>query len=311
VSRASAEPSTGQLLLAFATLYVVWGTTYLAIRFALFTWPPLLLASARFAAAGGGLYAFLRLRGVPAPDGRAWGGALIVGGLLLVIGNGLVCIAEQWVPSGTTALILAATPMWMTILPWAARRTLRPRPLVALGLLAGLAGVAVLMGGGGAVAAGVHGDRPPAAAPALLIIASLGWAVGSLWSRRLPLPASPLMATALEMLAAAPLLFVLAALHGELSSVSAAMGAPGPLASVAYLIVFGSIAGFGSYVWLLRHTNPTLASTNAFVNPLVAVFIGWALGNEALGPRLLLAAPLIILSVAAVVLGSAVRDRAR
>jgi drug/metabolite transporter (DMT)-like permease len=308
VSRPSAEPSTGQLVLAFATLYVVWGTTYLGIRFALAAWPPLLLAAARFAVAGSLLYAFLRLRGVAAPDRRGWGAALVVGGLLLGVGNGLVCIAEQWVPSGTTALIVAVTPLWMTALPWAARRAPAPRPLVLVGVLVGLGGVAVLVGGA-AGGAGIHGDPGPAAAPLLLVVASLGWSVGSLWSQRLPLPASPFMATAVQMLAASPILLAAALLHGELAAVSPAMMAPGPLAAVAYLVFLGSIAGFGSYIWLLRHANPTLATTYAFVNPLVAVLVGWALGHEPLGPRLLLAAALITVSVAAVVLGAAARRR--
>jgi drug/metabolite transporter (DMT)-like permease len=283
-------------LLAFATLYVVWGSTYLAIRFAVAAWPPFLMASVRFALAGVILYGFLRLRGEPAPAPRAWRAALIVGGLLLGIGNGLVCWAEQWVPSGITALIVASVPLWTAVLPWVFRRGPAPRGRVLVGVALGMAGVGLLLGGGQA-AQGTTSLLGPFA----LVVASIAWSVGSLWSRRLPLPASPFMATAMEMLAASPLLLGASALRGELGTLSAAALAPVPLAALAYLVVLGSIAGFGSYIFLLNHTTPARATTYAFVNPLIAVLLGRVLGNEPIGLRTLLAAPLIVLSVVAVV----------
>jgi drug/metabolite transporter (DMT)-like permease len=278
---------------------VLWGSTYLAIRFAVAVWPPFLLASVRFAIAGGGLYLFLRARGVPAPSRRAWGGAAIVGALLLGVGNGLVCWAEQWVPSGEAALIVSSVPLWMTVLPWVFRRAPAPRRPVLFGVVLGMVGVGVLLGGAGARAGGAH---VPIAAPVGLVVASIAWSVGSLWSRRLPLPPSPFLATAMEMLAASPLLLLVSAARGELGALSPAMLSPRPLASVAYLVVFGSIAGFGSYIWLLRHTTASRASTYAFVNPLIAVIIGWAIGHEALAARTFVAAALIIVSVVAVIM---------
>lgn len=298
----------GPLLLAFATVYVCWGSTYLAIRLAVATWPPLLMAGVRFTVAGGALYSILRARGVPAPSLRNWGAAIIIGGMLLAVGNGSVCWAEQWIPSSVAALIIASTPLWMTLLPWFGQRSPAPSPLVMLGILLGLAGVGILLG----AKPGATGVDPvPTGAPTwaafLLIGATLSWATGSLWSRRLPLPPSPFLSTAMQMLAAGPLLLLASAARGELHHVSRAMAAPVPVLSILFLVVFGSIAGFGSYVWLLRNTSPTRASTYAFVNPLIAVLLGWAIAGEALGPRTFAASALIVSSVAAVVLGSGAR----
>jgi drug/metabolite transporter (DMT)-like permease len=295
------HPRTAQVLIAFATLYVVWGSTYFAIRVAVASWPPLLMASVRFATAGTILYAIQRRRGVPAPDRREWGAAAIVGLLLLGLGNGVVSWSEQWVPSGITALIVASVPLWMTLLPWVTRRGPAPRPAVLAGVAVGLTGVAVLLRVSGSGVAALW-------APLALVGASLAWSVGSLWSRRLPLPRAPFMATAAEMLAAAPMLFAASVARGELGTASAAsMLAPRALGALGYLVVFGSIAGFGAYVWLLANVSPTRASTYAFVNPLIAVFLGWALAAEPLTPRTFAATLLIVASVAAVVWGTALK----
>jgi len=307
---ADAEPATpaarqAHLLIAFALLYVCWGSTYLAIRIAVATWPPLLMAAARFTVAGAVLYAVLRARGTPPPTRRNWGAAFISGGLLLGIGNGSVCWAEQWVPSGVAALIIASTPLWMTLLPWLGRRAPAPPLLVMVGVLLGLAGVGILLGGRPTT----HGTGAPALATFAVIGATLSWAVGSLWSRRLPLPRSPFLSTAMQMLAAGPLLALAGTIHGELGHLSPAMLTATPLLAIGFLVLFGSIAGFGSYVFLLRHTTPTRASTYAFVNPLIAVVLGWAIAGETLGPRTFVASALIVGSVAAVVLGSAARRR--
>lgn len=305
-SMAAATPSARRthLIIAFTLLYVCWGSTYLAIRIAIGTWPPLLMAAARFTVAGSVLYAFLRARGTPAPTLRNWGAAVISGGLLLGIGNGSVCWAEQWIPSSVAALIIASTPLWMTLLPWVGRRAPAPPALVMAGVLSGLAGVGVLLGGRNAATGGAS-----TWAAAAVIGATLAWAVGSLWSRRLPLSPSPFQSTAMQMLAAGPLLALAGAARGEFSRLTPAMLTPTPLLAIAFLVVFGSIAGFGSYVWLLRNTTPTRASTYAFVNPLIAVLLGWAIAGEKLGWRTFVASALIVSSVAAVVLGSASRRR--
>lgn len=297
------------LIIAFTLLYVCWGSTYLAIRIAIGTWPPLVMASARFTVAGSVLYAFLRARGTPAPTLRNWGAAVLSGGLLLGIGNGSVCWAEQWIPSSVAALIIASTPLWMTLLPWLGRRAPAPPALVMGGVLLGLTGVGILLGAGSATPVGATGGASPWAAAAV-IGATLSWAVGSLWSRRLPLPQSPFQSTAMQMLAAGPLLAVAGGVRGEFGHLTGAMLTRTPLLAIVFLVLFGSIAGFGSYVWLLRHTTPTRASTYAFVNPLIAVLLGCAIAGEPLGWRTFAASALIVGSVAAVVLGSATRRRA-
>jgi len=306
VPAADSPPTSRTLLLvAFATVYVVWGSTYLAIRIAVVHWPPLWLASVRFAIAGGGLYAVLRLRGMPAPGWRAWLAAAVLGGLMLGGGNGTVCWAEQWVPSGETALILSAGPLWTVVLPWVFRKARAPRPMVALGVVIGLAGVAVLIGG--------HGEGGGAGGRALLfgrlslLGASLSWVTGSLIQHRLPLPKSAALATAMQMVAAAPLLGLAAVAHGDLARFHFAAITPGAWAALAYLIVFGSLAGFGSYVYVLVHAGPTRASTGAFVNPLIAVVLGAALAGEPMGARTAIAAAMIIAAVAGVILGTARR----
>ena len=306
VPAADSPPTSKTLLLvAFATVYVVWGSTYLAIRIAVVHWPPLWLASVRFAIAGGGLYAVLRLRGMPAPGWRAWLAAAVLGGLMLGGGNGTVCWAEQWVPSGETALILSAGPLWTVVLPWVFRKARAPRPMVALGVVIGLAGVAVLIGSHGA--GGGAGGRALLFGRLSLLGASLSWVTGSLIQHRLPLPKSAALATAMQMVAAAPLLGLAAVAHGDLARFHFAAITPGAWAALAYLVVFGSLAGFGSYVYVLVHAGPTRASTGAFVNPLIAVVLGAALAGEPMGARTAIAAAMIIAAVAGVIWGTARR----
>jgi drug/metabolite transporter (DMT)-like permease len=299
------------MLLAFATLYVVWGSTYLAIRIAVVTVPPFVAGALRFAVAGGGLYLFLRLRGLPRPSLRNWGAAALVGALLLGSGNGLVCWAEQWVPSGQTALIIASVPLWMTLLPWLGGRARMPHPAALVGIALGLCGVATLVGFGAA-----SGRATPAAAALTagrigLLVACLSWAVGSLWSRRLPLPSEAALATALQMLTASPILALAALARGEWARFHPAAVAPAAWIALAYLVVFGSLAGFGSYVFLLKHASPARASTYAFVNPLVAVVLGSVMAGETVSPRTGIAALLIVTAVGAVIWGSGARRTAR
>jgi drug/metabolite transporter (DMT)-like permease len=311
LTRSGQAPSKTLLLVAFATVYVVWGSTYLAIRIAVEHWPPLWMAAVRFAIAGGGLYAVLRLRGAPAPGWRAWLAAGVVGGLMLGGGNGTVCWAEQWVPSGETALILAAAPLWTVLLPWLFRRVRAPRPLVALGVIVGLVGVGVLIGGPehavAATAGAATGGRALLWARLSLLGASLCWVTGSLIQHRLPLPKSAALATAMEMVVACPILTLAALAHGDLARFHVADIPPSGWAALAYLVVFGSLAGFGSYVYVLIHAGPTRASTGAFVNPLIAVMLGALLAGEPMGARTAIAAAMIIAAVAGVILGTARR----
>jgi len=303
-----APPSRASLVVAFATLYVIWGSTYLAIRISVVTWPPLVLPAVRFTIAGVVLYAFLRARGAPAPTRREWGGAAVVGTLLLGGGNGLVCWAEQWVPSGEAALIIASVPLWMTALPWMLRRAPMPHALALGGIALGLGGVALLVSGGDPRAhVGVSASALTFGRIALLL-AALSWSVGSLMSRWVPLPRQPAMASALEMLASGPIIALGAGLKGEWGTFHLGGVTTAGWTAFVYLIVFGSFAGFGSYVYLLKHTSAARASTYAFVNPLVAVLLGTLFAHEPLGARTLGAAALIVAAVAAVVWGTANRS---
>ena len=292
------------LLLAYATLYIVWGSTYLAIRIAVQSWTPLMLAAVRFLIAGAASTPSCARAARRRPRRASWGATAIVGGMLLAGGNGTVCWAEQWVPSGETALILAQSALWMVLLPWFLRRAPRPRASVLAGVAVGLAGVAILVAAArGGTGAGAHNVMVGRLA---LMLASLSWVVGSLWSRALPLPRSVALASAMQMLTASPLLFLLAGLHGDFATFHPTAIPAAGWGALAYLIVFGSLAGFGSYVFLLVHEGPARTSTNAFVNPLIAVALVHA-RRRALGPRTFVAAGMIVAAVAGVILGTAKR----
>jgi drug/metabolite transporter (DMT)-like permease len=254
------------------------------------------MVSARFLAAGAILYAVLRLRGEANPTARQWRGGAIIGTLLRVCGNGAVTLAERTVPSGIVALLVAMVPLWMVLLEWLRPGGKRPAGRTFAGLAVGLAGMVLLVGpvGSGGV---------PLGGAAIVLAGSLCWAFGSIYGKRLTLPTSPLMATAVEMLSAGAVLTVLAAVTGELSSLGAAKISGTSLLALAYLIVFGSLVAFSAYVWLLRATTPALVSTYAYVNPVVAVFLGWLVLGEPVTGRTLLAAAVIIAAVAIITIG--------
>jgi len=278
-----------KLILAFAAIYLIWGSTYLAIRLAIETLPPFLMAGVRFVVAGVTLYGWARWRGAPRPILTNWLAAAIVGGLMLLGGNGGVTWAEQRVPSGLTAVLIATVPLWIAILEWMRGGT-RPSGRVAGGLIMGLAGIALLVSPG--ELAGAKGIDLVGAA--VLVVASLSWAIGSLYSRRARLPSSPLLATAMEMLCGGLLLLLAALITGQTADLDPSRISLQSVLALCYLIVFGSLVAFTAYIWLLRVTLPSHAATYAYVNPVVAVFLGWALGGEPLTARTLLAAAIIV-----------------
>jgi len=283
-STAAAPPGPGLVLLALLALYLIWGSTYLAIRIALGGFPPLLMAGSRFLLAGGALYLVLRARGAARPTARQWRAGAVVG-TLLCAANGLVTVAEQRVTSSVTAVVIASVPLW-TVLVAAAWRE-RPTGGEVAGILLGLTGVAVLQSGGE-----LRGEPLGAF---LLVASTWCWALGSIWSRRLPMPAG-LMAPAAEMLAGGVVLTLAGLARGE-----RLIEAPGGSAVGAwvYLVLFGSLIGFTAYNFLLRHVRPALATSYAYVNPAVAVALGAAAG-EPVGGRALVALSLILLGVAVV-----------
>lgn len=286
------------VVLSLAALYLIWGSTYLAMRIGLETMPPFLMAGGRFLIAGTALYAALRLSGTPAPTRREWDAATRTGVPLLVGGNGFLVIAQQWVDSGVAAVIVSTMPLWvaliMTVTSVAARRAGRGSKGDALaetsrgewiGLLVGFAGAALLH-----LDSQLHVEH---AGALLVFLSPLAWAIGSIWSRTLPLPKGP-MATAAQMLVAGVSMLALSPILGE--RLTAAPSARS-LAALAYLIVFGSIVAFSAYGFLIRSTRPAIATSYAYVNPLVAIALGIWFGGERASAVTWMAATIVIAGV--------------
>lgn len=292
-------PSKAELVLAFAIVYLVWGSTYLAIRFAIDTLPPFLMASVRFFIAGGALYAWMRLvRGSPPPTRAQWRSTAVIGVLLLFGGNGLVVWAETRVASGVTALLVGIVPCWMVLIDWLRPGGTRPGSKVAVGLVLGLAGLFWLVGPDELLG----GGRTDLVGAGAVLLASLSWAAGSIYSRHATVPDSPFLSTAMQMLAGAVALAVLGLALGEPWRFDPAAFSLRSVLALGYLIVFGSIVAFSAYVWLLQASTPARVSTYAYVNPVVAVILGWLLADEALTARMIVAAGVIVSGVAMITL---------
>lgn len=290
-------PLTALIVLAFAAVYLIWGSTYLAIRVAVQTLPPLTMAGVRFVFAGGLLYALLRIAGAPRPSALQWRSATLIGGLLLLGGNGGVAMAETVVESGIAALLVATVPLWMVLLEGLRPGGSWPNAIEIAGVLVGFAGVGVLIGPGWATASSAESGGVDLGGAALLVGASLSWAAGSLYARHAELPRSAWTATGMEMIAGGALLLVAGLLRGEWATLDVSRFSAASLLALAYLTVFGSLVGFTAYVWLLGVTTPTRVGTYAYVNPVVAVLLGWAAAGERLGAATFVAMGLILSAV--------------
>lgn len=293
----------GRILGAFAVVYLVWGSTYLGIRVAVATLPPFFLSGTRFVAAGLLLYAWARLRGAPAPRRQEWLASLGIGILLVAGANAIVGWAEQRVPSGLAALIVAGMPLWVALFQ---RVGPRARPLGAArvtGLLVGFAGLVVLLGGGagacrGGLAACVGTHAVPTLGPMLALVgASISWALGSVLSPRVPLAGDKMLASAMNMLAGGIVALGIGVAAGELTALEPARVSAASLAAWAYLVIFGSMLGFTCFTWLVSVVDPTRVATYAYVNPVVALILGWWLAGEPLGARTLIATPVILVGL--------------
>jgi len=298
--RAPAGPSRGRLLAAFAAVYVIWGSTYLFIRFAVETLPPFVMAGARFAVAGAILYVWALFRSSPAPTRAESRGAAIAGLFLLLGGNGAVVWAEQRVPSGVTALLVATVPVWIVLLDWLRPGGTRPRAGVFAGLALGLVGLALLVGRGA-----LGGEGVDLAGAGVLVVGSILWATGSLYVRQNPTPSSATVTNAVQMLAGGGALLVVGLAAGELARYDLAAASTRSLLSLLYLIVAGSLIGFTAYTYLLQVSTPAKVATYAYVNPIVAVFLGWAFAGEPITARTLFAAAVILAGVAIITVGGA------
>jgi len=280
-----------QIALALGAIYVIWGSTYLAIRFAIETIPPFLMAATRYLTAGALLYGWARLRGAPRPSLLHWRSATILGAFLLLAGNGGVVWAEQHVGSGLAALLISTEPLWIVLLVWLRTGRKRPDWRVMTGLALGFAGLVLLVRPSGSGSVSLIGV-------AALVLASLCWAWGSLYGQRAPLPSSPLATTGMQMLAGGAWLLLASTLAGEPARFTVAAVSAKSLLSLGYLTVFGAIVAFTAYVWLMRVAPPVLVSTYAYVNPVVAVLLGWLFAGEPLTGKTLGAAAVILTGVA-------------
>ena len=285
---AAADRSRLLVPLGLLALYVIWGSTYLGIRFALEGWPPFLLAGVRFLIAGVLLFGYLRLRGMASPTLRQWRNAAFVGTLLLGLGNGLVCFAEERVSSGIAAVAVASMPLFAAL--FGSRYGHRTNRREMLGLLIGFAGVVVLNLG-----SDLSGSRIAALA---LLLAAAAWAFGSVWSKQQDMPAGP-MNTAAQMLCGSAALLLMGFAGGERLPAHPALQANFAL---AYLVVVGSLIGFSAYLYVLKHARPVLATSYAYVNPPVAVLFGVLLAGEHVGPPEIAGMAIILLGVATITL---------
>lgn len=282
---------SSKVIIAFAAIYLIWGSTYLAIRFTIETIPPLLSGGLRFFLAGFILFSYSRFKKRdPAPELLHWRSAIIVGSFLLLGGNGCVVLAQRFIPSGLASIFIAMTPLWMVLVQWLWHKK-KPAAGVLIGIAVGFFGIWLLMSPdllrfdlrhihlGGAFG---------------LLFASLSWAIGSVYSRQARLPAAPLLATGMQMMAGGGMLILAGCLRGEINGLHPELFSLKSIAAFFYLLFVGSLVGFTAYIWLLKNVGIAKTSTYAFVNPVVAVFLGWSLGGEKLTWQTAIAAACVV-----------------
>ncbi|NIN72228.1 MAG: EamA family transporter [Gemmatimonadetes bacterium] len=292
---------TPRVVAAFAALYLIWGSTYLGIKFAIATLPPLTMVATRSIAAGAILYAWGRWRGAGPPTVAQWKASAMVGALLFLGGHGGLAWAQQRVPSGVASLFIATLPLWMTLIQALKDGVAVFTVSTLTGLAAGTLGILVLVG-----PAALLGSEPLHLLGAtVLVLAALSWSLGSAVAQRSPRPASLAVTSGSYLLSGGVLLFVVAIASGELRDLGLDTISLQSLAALGYLIAFGSVVAFGAYSWLIRHRSLAAVSTYAFVNPMVAVFLGWALGGESLNARVVAAATLVVAAVMLILSGGA------
>jgi drug/metabolite transporter (DMT)-like permease len=290
---ATFKPPRWKTFLAFAIIYFVWGSTFLAIRIGVHQIPPFLFAAMRFFTAGVLLYGWMRVRGTPSPTGRQWAGASLLGFVIFVLDYGSLFWAERRVASGIAAVMLATIPVFMALSEIIFLRTQKITLRLALAMLVGLGGVAVLVN----PAVGLGQAPVDRLGAATLLVASISWSIASILSRKLPLPESKAMSSSAQMLTGGFMLTVAATVLGDFRGFSVRAIPVGIWAALAYLIFAGSIVGFTAYVWLIHHESPTRVGTYAYVNPVIAVLLGYFAGGEGLGARTILGTLLVLVSV--------------
>jgi len=300
----ASEPGHGlKVGVATVSLWLIWGSTYLAILWAMKTLPPFLMAGARFLAAGAVLFLWGKLRGAPWPRAVEWRSTLVIGAFLMLVGNGGVVYAESRLPTGLAALLIATVPLWMVVLEALRPGGKKPNARTLAGVAIGLVGVGILMARGSHT---VESAIDPIGVASCLA-AALCWSLGSIYSRRAPLPQSPPLTVGMEMLCGGALLMLLGCVHGEVGTLDLAAVSTRSWAALAYLGVMGSLVGFSAYIFLLRETTPAVATTYAYVNPVVAVLLGWAFAGESITGRTIAAMAVIVGAVVLITLPSGPR----
>ncbi|KAA3437157.1 EamA family transporter [Rufibacter hautae] len=293
----SGAPAPGWLkIAAFAAIYIIWGSTYLAIVFAIETLPPFLMAGLRFMFAGAILFTWARLRGAAAPSGQHWRNTAIIGGLLLLIGNGAVVWAEQRVASGIAALLVTTEPLWIVVLQWLGKGKKAPSAGVIVGLVLGAIGMVVLVSPWK-----LEGGLDLLGSTAIFLSAG-AWAWGSLFSSRASLPTSPVLTTGMQMLCGGALLALAGTTFGEWQTADWSSVSQRSWLALGYLVVFGSLIAFSAYSWLTRVAPPSQVSTYAYVNPVIAVILGWAFAHEQVTIQTLIATVLLVAAVVIITL---------
>src|SRR6266496_424578 len=301
-------PTKFWIIVAFAALYLIWGSTYLGIRFAIETIPPFLMAGARFLIAGLIMYAIAWSQGIGQATWQNWRTSLVIGACLILGGNGGVTISEKYIDSGLAALIVATVPIYIVVLGWVSGMASRPTPIVWLGLAGGFIGVGILLGP--ALRFSSSDGRHPAIGMSILLVSSFLWSAGSLYSRTTKHAASPFLTAAQQMLCGGLLLLLAGIVTGEVRRFHPGSVSILSLASFIYLVIIGAVVGYTAYIWLLRHCEPAKVATYAYVNPIVAVLLGAAFAGETITMRVLVAAALIIGSVAIVITAQQLKARA-
>jgi drug/metabolite transporter (DMT)-like permease len=303
-----AAPRKSLIITAFAAVYLIWGSTYLGILFAIQSIPPFLMAGVRFFAAGVIMYAVARWQGAPKPERSTWRTALIVGGCLLLCGNGGVTISEKWVPTGLAALLVATVPIYIALLGWLSGTATRPTPIVWLGLIGGFIGVGVLVGPAFTNSSGQPHNHL-AFGMTILLVASLLWSIGSLYSRTAKHSSSLFLAVGQQMICGGALLILAGLALGEYREFDIHHLTSLSLGAFVYLVLIGALVGYTAYFYLLRHCEPAKVATYAYVNPIVAILLGTFFAGERLTLRTWIGAGLIIGSVAVVITAQQMKSR--
>lgn len=292
----SLHSSRAPILAAFAAIYFIWGSVYLAVQTAVTTLPPFLMVGVRMAFAGLLLYAWARTKGAERPTAAHWRAAVVLGFLIVVMGSaGVAWAQKRGVPSGLTALLIATETFWIILLDWLMHKGHRPSPRVMIGMLMGFAGAALLV-----VPGRIEGNVNPLGA-LVILIGTVAWASGSLYSRSVPQPRSLLLAIGMQMFAGGSIAMLVGSLLGEWPRVDLQAVTPASWVAFFYLMIFATLITFPAYIWLLRVVSAARVSTYAYVNPVVALFLGWLVANEPLTQRSLAAAAMIVVSVVIVI----------